>query len=453
MPFMNAVKHYLETQHIPVSLLNTPDATQVSARLLLVQDCLGQAHVLVPSGRLFSPTALCELTGRNFQCVGSGPILEAAVTLNAAIPRQSSALALALYVDQSLIEAHQVVLCGDDEQDEDNDRFTLDHDALQAWRNGSPVGNFTLPLQYPALPGSDDERSIRSAVEQFTVLRMRQRLMETMDIPPLPQTARRIIELRMDPNAGIDQLASVVETDPILAAQVVSWAASPYYAAPGKIRSVQDAIMRVLGFDIVINMALGLALGKSLTIPRDTAWGTTAFWTQSVHTAALMQELVARIPRQHRPVPGLAYLSGLLHNFGHLLLAQIFSPHFSLILRHMEVNPGLERNVIEQTLIGTTQEQLSGWLFGLWHLPEEVITAVRWQHHAFYDGPMARYANLLYVTQQLLRTHGIGNGKPHVIDDDILQRLHLDRDDMEDALSSVVGRHQMLERIAASLGR
>ena len=41
-------------------------------------------------------------------------------------------------------------------------------------------------------------------------------------------------------------LADVVETDPSLAAQVVSWAASPYYAAPGKIRSVEDAIGRVL---------------------------------------------------------------------------------------------------------------------------------------------------------------------------------------------------------------
>lgn len=61
----------------------------------------------------------------------------------------------------------------------------------------------------------------------------------------------------------------MVETDPALAAQVVSWAASPYYASPGKIRSVEDAIVRVLGFDLVINLALGLALGKTLSLPKD----------------------------------------------------------------------------------------------------------------------------------------------------------------------------------------
>ena len=53
-----------------------------------------------------------------------------------------------------------------------------------------------------------------------------------------------------------------METDPALAAQVVVGRPRPT-AAPGKIRSVEDAIVRVLGFDLVINLALGLALGRA----------------------------------------------------------------------------------------------------------------------------------------------------------------------------------------------
>ena len=97
--------------------------------------------------------------------------------------------------------------------------------------------------------------------------RIQQRLEATIEIPPLAETAQKIIKLRVDPNATIDDITGVVETDPALAAQVVSWAASPYYASPGKIRSVEDAIVRVLGFDLVINLALGLALGKTLSLP------------------------------------------------------------------------------------------------------------------------------------------------------------------------------------------
>ena len=95
-------------------------------------------------------------------------------------------------------------------------------------------------------------------MQAFTARRIQQRLEATIEIPPLADTAQKIIKLRVDPNATIDDITGVVETDPALAAQVVSWAASPYYASPGKIRSVEDAIVRVLGFDLVINLALGL---------------------------------------------------------------------------------------------------------------------------------------------------------------------------------------------------
>ena len=47
------------------------------------------------------------------------------------------------------------------------------------------------------------------------------------------------------------------------------------------------------------------------------------------------------MPRAQRPEAGLTYLAGLLHNFGYLLLAHVFPPHFSLICRHLEVNPHL----------------------------------------------------------------------------------------------------------------
>ncbi len=66
----------------------------------------------------------------------------------------------------------------------------------------------------------------------------------------------------------MDDLANVVETRSGPGAHD-HWAASPYYAAPGKIPPREDAIVRVLGFDLVINLALGLALGKTLSLPSD----------------------------------------------------------------------------------------------------------------------------------------------------------------------------------------
>src|SRR5690606_21803229 len=192
------------------------------------------------------------------------------------------------------------------------------------------ICDISLPLA--PLEADDQNTSdidqILTAVRNFTQLRIKQRLEETLELPPLSDTAQRIIKLRVDPDADISDLAQIVETDPSLAAQVVSWAASPYYSAPGKIKSIHDAIVRVLGFDMVLNLALGLALGKTMSIPKNGPHGALPYWQQAVYMAATIEGLVTAIPRDQRPSFGMAYLCGLLHNFGYLILAEVFPPHF-----------------------------------------------------------------------------------------------------------------------------
>ncbi|WP_153015279.1 HDOD domain-containing protein, partial [Pseudomonas syringae] len=70
----------------------------------------------------------------------------------------------------------------------------------------------------------DDPAEITQAMHVFTARRIQQRLEATLEIPPLAGTAQKIIKLRVDPDATIDDITGVVETDPALAAQVVSWA-------------------------------------------------------------------------------------------------------------------------------------------------------------------------------------------------------------------------------------
>ncbi len=114
-----------------------------------------------------------------------------------------------------------------------------------------------------------DRDQLHSAIKKFTGLRIQQRLEDTLELPPLPETAQRIIHLRVNPNAVMGDLVDIVESDPSLAAQVVIWASSSFYAAAGQVKSVHDAVSRVLGFDLVMNLAMGLALGRALKQPQD----------------------------------------------------------------------------------------------------------------------------------------------------------------------------------------
>ena len=110
-------------------------------------------------------------------------------------------------------------------------------------------------------------------------------LAQPVALPSLPRTVALLMSELAHEEPSLRRLNQLFGTDPALAAQVVSWAASPYYASPGKIRSVEDAIVRVLGFDLVINLALGLALGKTLSLPKDKPQHATPYWQQAIYTA------------------------------------------------------------------------------------------------------------------------------------------------------------------------
>ncbi|WP_263146305.1 aminoacyl-tRNA deacylase and HDOD domain-containing protein [Pseudomonas sp. RIT-PI-AD] len=415
---------------------------------VLLDDAVGALLVLYPRDQLLDLNRLAELTGRKLTAV-KPERLERMLgkhdlgVLPGLPPLTSSPC---LYDERVLQQPSLLVESGQPgvllELSSEDYRSLLG--KASAARFGEPLSAIRLNLDRP----DDDRAEITQAVQAFTARRIQQRLEETIEIPPLPETAQRIIKLRVDPNATVDDITGVVETDPALAAQVVSWAASPYYAAPGKIRSVEDAIVRVLGFDLVINLALGLALGKTLSLPKDRPQQSTPYWHQAIYTAAVIEGLTRAIPRAQRPEAGLTYLAGLLHNFGYLVLAHVFPPHFSLICRHLEVNPHVSHSYVEQHLLGITREQIGAWLMRFWDMPDELSTALRFQHDPHYEGPHAVYPNLVCLAVNLLRERGIGSGPRMQIPAALYERLELTPARADEAVNKVLEAEVALRDLA-----
>lgn len=304
----------------------------------------------------------------------------------------------------------------------------------------------------PHVAGRSSKKPTFSSLHSFTSQRICQRLDESVEIPPLSHTAGRLAQLRNNPNAGVDDLAHLVETDPPLAAQVVSWASSSYhaYAAPEKIRSVRDAIVRALGFERVINLALGLAIGKSLRLP-DQHSLSTSYWHQAIYTAMVVDGLVHVMPAALRPEAGLAYLVGLLHNFGCLILAHVFPPHFATLCQYQEANPHLSPGLIEHYLLGINREQIGAWLMRRWKMPEELVTAMYYQKDPHYRGEYAVYANLIWLAVHLLAQRDIGPLRHTEIPATLLARLGLNPEQAEGAVSMVLDAEAELRELARQM--
>ncbi len=144
--------------------------------------------------------------------------------------------------------------------------------------------------------------------------------------------------------------------------------------------------------------------------------------------------------------------SGILAIY-HLVLAHVFPPHFSLICRHLEVNPHLGHAYIEQHLLGITREQIGAWLMRVWDMPDDLYCALRFQQDPSYTGPNAVYANLICLTNRLLRNSGIGDGPQQAIPAALYERLGITPEKAGDAVKKVLEAEAALRELAAQFNR
>jgi len=244
-------------------------------------------------------------------------------------------------------------------------------------------------------------------------------------LPPMPEMAQRILKLSNNPNAAVKDLVTVVEIDPSLTAQVLRYASSPFFGYRGKVDSIHVAVSRVLGYTMVMNMALGVATAKSFKMPKNIPLGLDAFWRHAVYSAALVQALSNALPKESRPPAGLAYLAGLLHNFGHLLVGHLFRQEFLLLNKFITNNPDKSVVEIELEVLGVDHGRIGAWLMKAWRLPEEVIVATREHHNEHYYGDHAVYAQLVLLSDRLLKKHGIGEASSEEMPEFALEGLGL----------------------------
>ncbi|WP_415889625.1 HDOD domain-containing protein [Neptuniibacter sp. SY11_33] len=417
-------------------------------RLVLLHDAEGKVLALLPAASLLNLVSVWKETGRQLQPVRGEDAKRYFSQDALRHPEgQKKLLSLKLLVSPEILQHDQVELI------EPHAELCFGVSAKQIAKASSCNLALTTEQIEAVQPKGDDRVVITQAVERFTELRIKQRLEDTLGLPSLSPTIKKIIELRSDPEAGVSELVPVVRVDPSLSAQVMSWAASPYYAAPGKVSSIDDAVIRVLGFDLVINMALGTAMGEMLRVPEDGPRGATPYWLQSVYNAAFAEQLCRAMPEnEDQPKPGLIYLSSLLHNFGYLVLAHLFPPHFTLLSRYIEANPHFALDSVEQQVLSVTREQIGSWLLSSWELPAEVTTAIRHQNEADYSGEHSNYVKVMYMANRLLRQQGLSDGPLEEVPEEMYAELGLKEPDVAKMLRRLMRNDEAIKELTALLG-
>lgn len=185
-------------------------------------------------------------------------------------------------------------------------------------------------------------------------------------LPVLPRVADSAIRLANDPDARITELASLVDTDPPIAARFMSVANSVIYFRGWVTSSTQSAIVR-----------LGLASTRDLlfqAVYASTSSGLKRY--QAAVQASFRRSVTAAhaarvISRELSIGSEYDYMSGLLHDIGESRIYRILDG------LKISADPKLLK-----TLVDKYHESAGAEIAMAWKLPTEIVDACAAHHDA-----------------------------------------------------------------------
>jgi putative nucleotidyltransferase with HDIG domain len=216
----------------------------------------------------------------------------------------------------------------------------------------------------------------------------------------------RALQLLQDPDSSIQDVMLAIEFDPGLTSNVLRLANSAYFAAPRRIESLRDAVMR-LGMNRIFQLVLTSA---ALPLVRQPIRGYDLcagdLLEHSMAVALGVEELSREV---NRPIPGYAFTAGLLHDVGKIILGTFIEVDPAPI-HELAFKDNLPFDVAEERCLGINHAEAGALLLSTWNLPESLIEAVR--HHHRPDNVIgdSLVADLVHVADVIALESGLGSG-------------------------------------------
>ncbi len=203
------------------------------------------------------------------------------------------------------------------------------------------------------------------------------------DVSSLPAVDIQIIEVANDSSSGAEDLLDAVQFDAALAMRIIRTVNSSYYSLQNKVADLKLAIT-LLGFKEIRNLAMTAYISQ--LFKKDTGHGTYSregLWNHLIAVGTVAR-LIAESSR--RVAPREAYLGGLLHDLGLILIDQYLHKPFSEIVDKLTEDTPVCH--LEQEVLGFDHAELGQFVATKWLLPEHLTTTIRYHHSPLeYEGP------------------------------------------------------------------
>jgi putative nucleotidyltransferase with HDIG domain len=215
-------------------------------------------------------------------------------------------------------------------------------------------------------------------------------------IPVLPTLASRVIDLANDPDVSLVQLANLIGRDQVLASRLLQLANSAYCGAMQEITTISDAVVRI-GLSGVRNMVFTVCFSSRMYDPAIYGDQGRQLIEHGIGTAYLAR----MVAEQADEAEDEAFLCGLLHDIGKLLILKLAHDH-----KRRTGAPVAPEEVA--AAIESHHASFGAITLRRWKLPAALDEPIRCHHDYRAASGAPRKAMVVYLADRLSHRYGFG---------------------------------------------
>jgi putative nucleotidyltransferase with HDIG domain len=236
-----------------------------------------------------------------------------------------------------------------------------------------------LPVAHQFFNKPCDLAELAAAIDRACELRallsgdaMRAVAEQLGELPPAPVIYHELAAQLASAEICVTDIAVAIERDAELCKRVLQIAGSPVFGADRPARTIAEAAAQV-GIEMVVGLALA---SYAFALAGDRPPPDLAIAGLQRH--ALQVARAARRLAASPEVAADAFIAGLVHDIGKIVIATAFPDAHAAIVRRL-ADTELPPSEVERSVLGTSHGEIGAYLLGRWGLPLPVLDAVA--HH------------------------------------------------------------------------
>jgi putative nucleotidyltransferase with HDIG domain len=213
------------------------------------------------------------------------------------------------------------------------------------------------------------------------------------DLPALPSVVLDLISAFGRDDIDVTTLADKMSMDQGMAAKILRIANSSFYGLPAKVKTVRQAVL-VLGFDNARALAVASSVNHRFGAAHEAR--DAEYWRHSIATALCARSLARHAGLDHDA----AFIAGLLHDIGRLVLAVTFPVEYARVLDACaadEATPG----EAELRILGVDHERVGQMLADAWKFPPVIQRAIG-NHHTPAGADLADIPGVVHAANAVV---------------------------------------------------